>query len=355
MASTFDEWPAWPCSAAPALPPVSGGSNATSRHTLSGRATTAARPVSRLPPSRRTVDLVAGGVDAGHDVPAADVETAGQRIDERPGAADERQPDLGPASVDGVAVVDGVEDEREERQLRRAPATHRGGEGQHRVRRRRRDGLRREPVGDGDVEVREPLKSRIPVAIGEPSPDRREGIVEGSERIVQAGVPAQALLALVIRDEDADARFAVRAHPEAIPLDLGRDRRLSLRMDPGATELDIDVRSGERRRPHPPAEPVARLEDDDVPSGLGQVAGRDEAGQPAADHQDIGIRHVPLRCVSATVADVRSIYRPPWRIDVEVRPAVRVPVSIASLARAVATALDAAREAGAATAPRRSA
>ena len=55
--------------------------------------------------------------------------------------------------------------------------------------------------------------------------------------------------------------------------------------------------------------------------------------------------------MSATVADVRSIYRPPWRIDVEVRPAVRVPVSIASLARAVATALDAAREAGAASAP----
>ena len=137
--------------------------------------------------------LVAGGVDAGHDVPAADVEAARQRIDERPGAADERQPDLGPASVDGVAVVDGVEDEREERQLRRAPAAHRGGEGQHRVRRRRRDGLRREPVGDGDVEVRKPLKGRTPVALGEPSPDRREGIVEGGECLVQAGVSAQAL------------------------------------------------------------------------------------------------------------------------------------------------------------------
>jgi probable rRNA maturation factor len=39
---------------------------------------------------------------------------------------------------------------------------------------------------------------------------------------------------------------------------------------------------------------------------------------------------------------VRSIYRPPWRIDVEVRPAVHPPVSLASLARAVAVALDAA-------------
>jgi probable rRNA maturation factor len=39
--------------------------------------------------------------------------------------------------------------------------------------------------------------------------------------------------------------------------------------------------------------------------------------------------------------DVRSIYRPPWRIDVEVRDAVRPPVSIAALARAIASALDA--------------
>ena len=38
---------------------------------------------------------------------------------------------------------------------------------------------------------------------------------------------------------------------------------------------------------------------------------------------------------------MRSIYRQPWRIDVEVRPAVRPPVSIAALVRAVAAALDA--------------
>lgn len=38
--------------------------------------------------------------------------------------------------------------------------------------------------------------------------------------------------------------------------------------------------------------------------------------------------------------EVRSIYRPPWRIDVEVRDAVRPPVSIASLARAIESALD---------------
>jgi probable rRNA maturation factor len=36
------------------------------------------------------------------------------------------------------------------------------------------------------------------------------------------------------------------------------------------------------------------------------------------------------------------IYRPPWRIDVEVRDAVRPPASIASLARSIAAALDAA-------------
>ena len=37
----------------------------------------------------------------------------------------------------------------------------------------------------------------------------------------------------------------------------------------------------------------------------------------------------------------RSIYRRPWRIDVEVREAVRSPVVVAALARAIAAALDA--------------
>ena len=36
----------------------------------------------------------------------------------------------------------------------------------------------------------------------------------------------------------------------------------------------------------------------------------------------------------------RSIYRPPWRIDIDVRDGVRPPVSQASLARAIAAALD---------------
>lgn len=47
----------------------------------------------------------------------------------------------------------------------------------------------------------------------------------------------------------------------------------------------------------------------------------------------------------------RSIYRPPWRIDVEVRDRVRVPGGVAPLVRAVAGALDAAHAAGAAVAP----
>jgi probable rRNA maturation factor len=37
----------------------------------------------------------------------------------------------------------------------------------------------------------------------------------------------------------------------------------------------------------------------------------------------------------------RSIYRPPWRIDVELREGVESPVAIAALARAVAAALGA--------------
>jgi probable rRNA maturation factor len=35
------------------------------------------------------------------------------------------------------------------------------------------------------------------------------------------------------------------------------------------------------------------------------------------------------------------IYRPPWRIDVDVRPPVRPPVAIAALGRAIGAALDA--------------
>ena len=37
-----------------------------------------------------------------------------------------------------------------------------------------------------------------------------------------------------------------------------------------------------------------------------------------------------------------SIYRPPWRIDVEVRETVRSPVSMAALARTIGAALEAA-------------
>lgn len=39
----------------------------------------------------------------------------------------------------------------------------------------------------------------------------------------------------------------------------------------------------------------------------------------------------------------RSLYRPPWRIDVDVRVGVSPPASIAALARAIAGALDAVR------------
>ncbi len=38
----------------------------------------------------------------------------------------------------------------------------------------------------------------------------------------------------------------------------------------------------------------------------------------------------------------RSIYRPPWRIDIDVRDGVESPVALAVLGRAVASALDAA-------------
>ncbi len=38
---------------------------------------------------------------------------------------------------------------------------------------------------------------------------------------------------------------------------------------------------------------------------------------------------------------MRSIYRPPWRIDVEVRDSVRPPLPISTLATAIAAALDA--------------
>lgn len=47
----------------------------------------------------------------------------------------------------------------------------------------------------------------------------------------------------------------------------------------------------------------------------------------------------------------RSVYRAPWRIDVDVRPGVDVPGGVAPLVRAVAAALDAAHAVGAAIAP----
>ena len=40
----------------------------------------------------------------------------------------------------------------------------------------------------------------------------------------------------------------------------------------------------------------------------------------------------------------RAIYRSPWRIDVTVRDGVTVPTPLAVLARAIAAALDAARD-----------
>ena len=44
-----------------------------------------------------------------------------------------------------------------------------------------------------------------------------------------------------------------------------------------------------------------------------------------------------------TGAVTRSIYRPPWRIDVDVRDGVRSPATVASLVGAMAVALDAVR------------
>ena len=43
-----------------------------------------------------------------------------------------------------------------------------------------------------------------------------------------------------------------------------------------------------------------------------------------------------------TKATVRSIYRPPWRVDVATRPEVRSPLPASAIARAVAAALEAA-------------
>ena len=47
----------------------------------------------------------------------------------------------------------------------------------------------------------------------------------------------------------------------------------------------------------------------------------------------------------------RSIYRRPWRIDVDVRERIVVPGGVAPLVRAIAAALDAARASGATVAP----
>ena len=119
IASSFDERPGWPAARAAALPPASGGSNATSRQTLSGSATTAADagPAPALETGR---DAVRAVLDPDHDARQPDVETGGDRSNEPPGPADERHADVRPAGVELVAVVDGVEDHRQDARARSA-------------------------------------------------------------------------------------------------------------------------------------------------------------------------------------------------------------------------------------------
>ncbi len=132
------------------------------------------------------------------------------------------------------------------------------------------------------------------------------------------------------------------AQRQAVAGDLGGDGRLVIRVDPRPAELDLDVGARQGRRPGAPADAVARLEHQH-PSPRGrEIAGRDQPGEAPADDRDLHVRHLFALLTSATVAVVRSIYRGPWRIDVERRDGVPRLLPATTLARTIAAALDAA-------------
>jgi len=97
--------------------------------------------------------------------------------------------------------------------------------------------------------------------------------------------------------EDRNGRHAeLTGQPEDVP--LGGAHELPANID--------DVPAGQGVVQHPPADPVPRLEDDDVTARRGQFPGRGQPGQARPDHDHIGLGRAhgshyppglsPLRC-----------------------------------------------------------
>ncbi len=221
----------------------------------------------------------------------ADVETRRDRLDQAPRPADERHADVGPAGVQVVAVVDRVEDQRQDPELGRPAAAHRRREREHGV----AAGLRRrhavQPRFDRDIQVGRPGLRRALVRAAETRRDPGEVAVEQAHGRRPRRVPVVPDETAAAGDEHVVRGLRVRAHREPVAGDLRRDRRLRIGVDPGAAELDLDVGPGQRRRPGPAAESVTRLEDDDPSPRRGHVPCRDQPRQAAADHDDVHVRH----------------------------------------------------------------
>jgi hypothetical protein len=72
-------------------------------------------------------------------------------------------------------------------------------------------------------------------------------------------------------------------------LSSGSEGGMSFRPEPCAAVLDRDVGARKRAVPRPPAEAIAGLEQDHAPAGLAEIACGDHTGEPASDHDHVGI------------------------------------------------------------------
>ena len=150
---------------------------------------------------------------------------------------------------------------------------------------------------------------------------------------------------------EASVRSLASRDEPAIRAMVGRiiDERIS---DGQFDECDLTLRDLERiRNAFVRAAPGHVPHADRLPAehgrGAGVAAGRGAAADRAAGPGGIGgpaclgRSERPWRRRAAGLV-TRAIYRPPWRIDLDVRDGVRSPLGSAALARAVAAALEAA-------------
>jgi hypothetical protein len=88
---------------------------------------------------------------------------------------------------------------------------------------------------------------------------------------------------------------------DAVAVGFLADLRLVVRVEPCAAEFHLAAGLGQLAKPGPPADAIARLEDDDAVAALAEVARGDQAGEPGADDDDVD--WVLHRCSSVVAAD----------------------------------------------------